>query len=91
LSNPRARRCAARVINRLDEHCRTLIYQRLPNTLRAEFQELPPVEAKNIGRIRLEARPAPRSRRAIGNSNGASAATRAARMRVPADLSLDTR
>ena len=27
-------------------------YQRLPDTLRAEFQELPPVEAKNIGRIR---------------------------------------
>jgi hypothetical protein len=27
-------------------------YQRLPGTLRAEFQELPPVEAKNIGRIR---------------------------------------
>jgi len=24
----------------------------LPDTLRAEFQELPPVEAKNIGRIR---------------------------------------
>ena len=28
------------------------LYQRLPDTLRAEFQELPPVEAKNIGRIR---------------------------------------
>ena len=28
------------------------LYQRLPETLRAEFQELPPVEAKNIGRIR---------------------------------------
>jgi class 3 adenylate cyclase len=27
-------------------------YQRLPDTLRAEFLELPPVEAKNIGRIR---------------------------------------
>jgi class 3 adenylate cyclase len=27
-------------------------YQRLPDTLRAQFQELPPVEAKNIGRIR---------------------------------------
>ena len=27
-------------------------YQRLPDTLRAELQELPPVEAKNIGRIR---------------------------------------
>jgi len=27
-------------------------YQRLSDTLRAEFQELPPVEAKNIGRIR---------------------------------------
>jgi class 3 adenylate cyclase len=27
-------------------------YQRLPDTLRTEFQELPPVEAKNIGRIR---------------------------------------
>ena len=27
-------------------------YQRLPDALRAEFQELPPVEAKNIGRIR---------------------------------------
>ena len=27
-------------------------YQRLPDTLRAGFQELPPVEAKNIGRIR---------------------------------------
>ena len=28
------------------------LYQRLPDTVRAEFQELPPVEAKNIGRIR---------------------------------------
>jgi class 3 adenylate cyclase len=28
------------------------LYQRLPDALRAEFQELPPVEAKNIGRIR---------------------------------------
>jgi adenylate cyclase len=28
------------------------LYQRLPDTLRAEFQELPPVEAKNIGRVR---------------------------------------
>jgi hypothetical protein len=28
------------------------IYQRLPDGLRTEFQELPPVEAKNIGRIR---------------------------------------
>ena len=28
------------------------LYQRLPDTLRAEFEELPPVEAKNIGRIR---------------------------------------
>ncbi len=28
------------------------LYQRLPDTLRTEFQELPPVEAKNIGRIR---------------------------------------
>ena len=27
------------------------VYQRLPDTLRAEFLELPPVEAKNIGRI----------------------------------------
>jgi class 3 adenylate cyclase len=27
------------------------VYQRLPETLRAEFLELPPVEAKNIGRI----------------------------------------
>src|SRR4029077_17017141 len=27
-------------------------YQRLPDTLRAEFLEPPPVEAKNIGRIR---------------------------------------
>jgi class 3 adenylate cyclase len=27
-------------------------YQRLPDGLRAEFQELAPVEAKNIGRIR---------------------------------------
>jgi len=27
-------------------------YQRLPDTLRGEFLELPPVEAKNIGRIR---------------------------------------
>jgi class 3 adenylate cyclase len=27
-------------------------YQRLPDTLRAEFQGLPPVEAKNIGRVR---------------------------------------
>ena len=38
-------------------------YQRLPDTLRAEFQELPPVEAKNIGRIRawkLGPRDAPR-------------------------------
>jgi class 3 adenylate cyclase len=28
------------------------LYQRLPDTLRAGFQELPPVEAKNIGRVR---------------------------------------
>jgi class 3 adenylate cyclase len=28
------------------------LYQRLPDTLRAECQEVPPVEAKNIGRIR---------------------------------------
>ena len=28
------------------------LYQRLPDTLRDQFQELPPVEAKNIGRIR---------------------------------------
>jgi class 3 adenylate cyclase len=28
------------------------LYQRLPDILRAEFQEVPPVEAKNIGRIR---------------------------------------
>ncbi len=28
------------------------LYQRLPDTLRTEFQEVPPVEAKNIGRIR---------------------------------------
>jgi class 3 adenylate cyclase len=28
------------------------LYQRLPDTLREQFQELPPVEAKNIGRIR---------------------------------------
>ena len=28
------------------------LYQRLPDPLRAEFEELPPVEAKNIGRIR---------------------------------------
>ena len=28
------------------------LYQRLPETLRTEFQEVPPVEAKNIGRIR---------------------------------------
>jgi class 3 adenylate cyclase len=28
------------------------LYQRLPEILRAEFQEVPPVEAKNIGRIR---------------------------------------
>jgi adenylate cyclase len=28
------------------------LYQRLPDSLRAEFQEVPPVEAKNIGRIR---------------------------------------
>ena len=27
------------------------LYQRLPDPLRAEFQDLPPVEAKNIGRI----------------------------------------
>lgn len=29
-----------------------MLYQRLPDAVRAEFQELPPVEAKNIGRIR---------------------------------------
>ena len=28
------------------------IYPRLPDSLRTEFQEVPPVEAKNIGRIR---------------------------------------
>jgi adenylate cyclase len=28
------------------------LYQRLPDSLRTEFQEVPPVEAKNIGRIR---------------------------------------
>jgi adenylate cyclase len=28
------------------------LYQRLPDAVRADFQELPPVEAKNIGRIR---------------------------------------
>lgn len=28
------------------------VYQRLPDAARQEFQELPPVEAKNIGRIR---------------------------------------
>ena len=28
------------------------LYQRLPEALRAEFHEMPPVEAKNIGRIR---------------------------------------
>ena len=28
------------------------LFQRLPESARAEFQELPPVEAKNIGRIR---------------------------------------
>jgi hypothetical protein len=28
------------------------LYQRLPDTLRAECQGVPPVEAKNIGRIR---------------------------------------
>jgi len=29
------------------------LYRRLPDTFRAEFQELPPVEAKNVGRIRV--------------------------------------
>ena len=29
-----------------------MLYQRLPDAVRAEFQELPPVEAKNIGRVR---------------------------------------
>jgi class 3 adenylate cyclase len=28
-----------------------MLYQRLPDAVRAEFQELPPVDAKNIGRI----------------------------------------
>src|SRR5262245_14588107 len=28
------------------------LYRRLPDPLRAEFEELPPIEAKNIGRIR---------------------------------------
>ena len=29
-----------------------MLYQRLPDAVRAEFQELPPVEAKNVGRVR---------------------------------------
>jgi len=29
-----------------------MLYQRLPDVLRAEFEELPPIEAKNIGRVR---------------------------------------
>jgi class 3 adenylate cyclase len=37
-------------------------YQRLPDSLRAQFQELPPVEAKNIGRIRAWKLGPPRAR-----------------------------
>jgi class 3 adenylate cyclase len=43
-----------------------MLYQRLPDTLRAEFQELPPVEAKNIGRIRAWKRGPRRADSAMG-------------------------
>jgi hypothetical protein len=38
-----------------------MLYQHLPETLRAEFEELPPVDVKNMGRVRAWKRgPSPR-------------------------------